>query len=193
MERPLVVVLGGAPGAGKSTIATRLAPRLGVTRVIATDVIRQVLRAFFGQEAMPSVHRSAFEVDLAGFADQARQVARGVGAIVDRAAAERTPLIVEGVHAVPGLLEPSLRERCVMVEALLVVRDEALHRSHFTLRGAHRPADRYLARFEAIRALQDELCARARAAGVPIIDNEGVDAALERLTGLVTDGVAQTG
>ena len=56
LERPLVVLLGGTTGVGKSTIATMLAARLGVNRVIATDVIRQVLRAFFTHDAMPTVH-----------------------------------------------------------------------------------------------------------------------------------------
>src|SRR5215211_3718341 len=58
LERPLVVMIGGTTGVGKSTLATMLAARLGITRVIATDVIRQVLRAFFTHEAMPSVHHS---------------------------------------------------------------------------------------------------------------------------------------
>src|SRR5215208_5484180 len=47
LDRPLVVVIGGTTGVGKSTLAAMLAARLGVNRVIATDVIRQVLRAFF--------------------------------------------------------------------------------------------------------------------------------------------------
>ena len=45
LELPLVVLLGGATGVGKSTIATMLASRLGITRVIPTDAIREVLRA----------------------------------------------------------------------------------------------------------------------------------------------------
>ena len=47
LDRPLIVMLSGTTGVGKSTLATMLAGRLGITRVIATDVIRQVLRAFF--------------------------------------------------------------------------------------------------------------------------------------------------
>ena len=47
LDRPLVVLIGGTTGVGKSTLATMLAARLGINRVIATDVIRQVLRAFF--------------------------------------------------------------------------------------------------------------------------------------------------
>lgn len=191
LDRPLVVMLGGAPGVGKSTLATRLAHRLGITRVIATDVIRQVLRAFFTAEAMPSVHHSAFELDAAGFREQSDAVGTGVEAIVERACAERTPVVLEGVHAVPGVLSPALAARCVTVEALLVVNSEELHRGHFSLRGADRPAERYHARFAEIRRLQDDLTDRARSAGVTVIDNENVDETLGRLMSLVLDSVAK--
>src|SRR5919112_1958909 len=77
LDRPLIVMLGGAAGVGKSTLATMLAHRLGITRVIATDVIRQVLRAFFTSEGMPNVHPSAFEVDIEGFREQAEHVGTG--------------------------------------------------------------------------------------------------------------------
>src|ERR671914_781764 len=175
LDRPLVVLIGGTTGVGKSTLATMLAARLGVNRVIATDVIRQVLRAFFTHEAMPSVHFSAFEAGgLPGYADQADRVATGIAAIVERAASEGMPLVVEGVHVVAGALDPALRERCVLTEVLLVVRDEELHRGHFSHRPGTRPAARYLAAFEEIRVLQDHLAERACVAGVEVIDNENI-------------------
>jgi 2-phosphoglycerate kinase len=187
LDPPLVVMIGGAAGVGKSTLASMLAARLGITRVIATDVIRQVLRSFFTAEAVPGVHSSAFELDLDGFAEQVELVATGTAAIVERACQERTPIVVEGVHAVPGTLAPELLDRCVAVEAMLVVSDEELHRGHFSLRGAARPAERYLARFAEIRALQDHLTGRAHAEGIAVIDNRGADAALQRLMELVLD------
>jgi 2-phosphoglycerate kinase len=190
LDRPLVVLLGGTTGVGKSTVATMLAGRLGITRVIATDVIRQVLRAFFSHEFMPSVHHSAFEVGgLEGYEEQAERVATGVAAIVERAATEGSPLVVEGVHVVPGTLDPDVALRCVAVEALLVVGDEELHRGHFALRGPSRPAERYLARFDEIRALQAHLELRAGEAGVPVIDNANVDQAVTSLMELVLDKV----
>jgi 2-phosphoglycerate kinase len=192
LERPLVVLIGGTTGVGKSTLATMLAARLGITRVIATDVIRQVLRAFFTHEAMPTVHASAFEAGgLDGYHDQALHVATGIAAIVERAANEGKPVVVEGVHVVPGALDPLLRERCVLTEAMLVVRDEELHRGHFSHRPGTRPAERYLEAFEEIRALQDHLVERARVAGVEVIDNENIDAALARLMELVLDAVEE--
>jgi 2-phosphoglycerate kinase len=192
LERPLVVLIGGTTGVGKSTLATMLAARLGITRVIASDVIRQVLRAFFTHEAMPSVHSSAFDAGgIEGYEDQAERVATGIAAIVERAANEGNPVVVEGVHVVPGALAPLLRERCVLAEAMLVVRDEELHRGHFSHRPGSRPARRYLAAFEEIRSLQDHLSERARLAGVEVIDNENIDAALGQLMELVLDAVEE--
>jgi 2-phosphoglycerate kinase len=192
LDRPLVVLIGGTTGVGKSTLAAMLAARLGVNRVIATDVIRQVLRAFFTHEAMPTVHASAFEVGgVPGYRDQAERVGTGIAAIVERAAAEGKPVVVEGVHVVPGGVHPRVRERCVLVEALVVVDDPELHRGHFSLRPGTRPAERYLAHFEEIRLLQDHLWNRARSERVAIIDNTNVDDALARLMELVLDAVSE--
>jgi 2-phosphoglycerate kinase len=185
-------VIGGTTGVGKSTLAAMLAARLGVNRVIATDVIRQVLRAFFTHEAMPTVHGSAFEVGgIAGYRDQAERVGTGIAAIVERAAAEGKPVVVEGVHVVPGGVHPRVRERCVLVEALVVVEDPDLHRGHFSLRPGIRPAERYLEHFEEIRRLQDHLWERARSESVAIIDNTSVDHTLARLMELVLDAVRE--
>ena len=202
LDRPLVVMLAGTAGVGKSTLATMLAHRLGLTRVIATDVIRQVLRAFLSHEFEPVVHYSSFEAgaamapsagdrDVAGFELQAAKVATGVSAIVDRACLEGTPLIVEGIHVVPGALDPAMAGRCVAVEALLVVEDEDRHRAHFGLRGGERPAARYLGRFAEIRKLQDHLTERARAAGVPVVDNATIDVALAEVMDLVLSRVGR--
>jgi 2-phosphoglycerate kinase len=150
-------------------------------------VIRQVLRAFFTSQAMPTVHGSAFEVGgIPGYRDQAERVGTGIAAIVERAAAEGKPVVVEGVHVVPGGVHPRVRERCVLVEALVVVDDRDLHRGHFSLRPGSRPAERYLSRFEEIRRLQDHLWE-----GVAIIDNANVDDTLARLMELVLDAVRE--
>jgi 2-phosphoglycerate kinase len=190
LDRPLVVLIGGTTGVGKSTLATMLAGRLGITRVIATDVIRQVLRAYFTHEAMPVVHHSAFEAGgLDGYEEQARRVTTGVAAIVERAADEAKPVIVEGVHVLPGGLSADLRGRCVLAEALVVVGDEGLHRGHFSHRPGSRPPQRYLAAFSEIRALQEHLEARASAEGIAVVDNANVDEALAQLMELVLDAV----
>lgn len=204
LDRPLIVLLSGTTGVGKSTLATMLASRLGITRVIATDVIRQVLRAFFSGDVMPIVQYSAFEAgraleevpagadpDIVGFARQADAVEKGVEAILERACMERTPMVVEGVHLVPGSLSNGLRKRCIAVEAVLNVEDEELHRAHFSMRGGQRPPERYLRGFERIRKLQEYLVERGNEAGVAVIENESIDEALRRMMALVLESVGR--
>jgi 2-phosphoglycerate kinase len=199
LERPLIVMLGGAPGVGKSTLATLLAGRVGISRVIATDAIRNVIRAFFSHDFMPVVHYSSFEAgvtvdpdeigdgdpDLVGYLRQVASIRTGVVAIAERAIQERTPMIVEGVHVVPGTLAGEAREGCALVEAVVAIEDEEAHRSHFSLRGSGRPAMRYLRRFEQIRKLQGLLVERARARGVPVIDATNLDAAVAEAMDIV--------
>ena len=189
LDRPLVLMLSGTTGVGKSTLATLVAHRLGITRVIATDVIRQVLRASFSRDLMPAVHSSAFEVDMEGYAEQAEAVGTGVAAIVERACDEGTPVVIEGVHVAPGMLSGELAGRCLVVEAVLVVEDRDLHRAHFEARGDRRPAERYVARFDQIRHIQDHLAGKGSARGVAVIDNANIDEALGRVMDLVLHAV----
>jgi 2-phosphoglycerate kinase len=204
LDRPLVVLLGGVTGVGKSTVATQLANRLGITRVIATDQVRQVVRAFFSHEFMPAVHHSSFDVagavpngprdgqaTIKGFLRQVADIAPGIDALVERAVSEGGRIVIEGVHLLPDVPSSRLREQAVTVQALLTVRDEQDHRAHFYMRGlqAPRPPDRYLEAFERIRTLQDYLIEQAELAGIPTIDQGGLEATLKRVMELVLDAV----
>jgi 2-phosphoglycerate kinase len=184
-----------------------LANRIGVTRVIPTDAIREVLRTSFSRALLPAVHYSSFEAsaavalnpgrngdsDLAGFARQAEAVAAGVEAILGRALRESVGLIVEGVHLVPGLLPPEVKQRATLVEALIVVKRCRQHEAHFSHRGAERPAERYLRSLPQIRKLQDFLVERARAHGVPVLENASLDQTLGDVMELVLDAVRRSG
>jgi 2-phosphoglycerate kinase len=204
LDRPLVVLLGGVTGVGKSTVATQLANRLGITRVVATDQVRQVVRAFFSHEFMPAVHHSSFDVadalastgepvksTVEGFLLQVDEIAPGIDALVDRAVSERARIVIEGVHLLPDVPDPGLREKAITVQAMLAVRNEAAHRAHFHMRSlqAPRPPERYLEAFDRIRALQDYLVARAEETGIPTIDAGGLESTLKRVMELVLDAV----
>ncbi len=204
LERPLLVLLGGVTGVGKSTVATQLAGRLGISHVMATDQVRQVVRAFFSHDFMPSVHHSSFDVSkalgssppdrsgtVAGFMRQAQAIAPGLDAVVERAISDRTPMVVEGVHLLPEIPSAYLCERATTVRALIVVRDEVEHRQHFHTRGVQtlRAPERYLEALDRIRVLQEHLIERAQAAGIPVIEAQGLEAMLRRVLEVVLDAV----
>jgi 2-phosphoglycerate kinase len=198
LQLPLIILIGGATGAGKSTIATQLATRLGITRVVSTDAVREVLRSAFTKEMFPTLYVSSFEADRAvrqpiphsgdrliiGFREQAAAVAVGAQALIDRAIEEGTDMILEGAHLVPGFLEGIDSDRAVVVPLVVTIEDEELHRSHFFRRSRearHRPEDRYLLGFKKIRRIQKYMVSSARVRGVPTISNFDLDATLSEI------------
>jgi 2-phosphoglycerate kinase len=203
---PIIMLIGGTTGSGKSTVAAELAHRLGITRVTSTDLIRQVMRAFFSPELMPVLHHSSFDVPVVGgllpdegasdlgmlgFLEQARQVSVGAQAILERSMRERTSTMIEGVHLVPGLIPQLDITRCAVVEVVVRIEDEETHRSHFTMRSLQtdgsRPVDHYLNNFERIRQVQDYLVAQAERRGVPVIENTFMDQTVAQLTDYTLD------
>jgi 2-phosphoglycerate kinase len=206
LDVPIIVLIGGGTGTGKSTIATETAYRLGITRVTSTDFVRQTMRAFFSPEFMPSIHFSSFEagsllVDepdpaVRGFLDQTRNVLVGVKAAMDRALHEGFSMVLEGVHLVPGMLTQPDTDALV-VQCVLAIEDADEHAANFFTREAAseglRPLEKYLASLPEIRRIQDFIVERAERAGVPVIDNASVDAAIGEVLELVFAGAERIG
>jgi 2-phosphoglycerate kinase len=208
LDLPLVILIGGATGTGKSTIATELAYRLGITRVTSTDFIRQTMRAFFSREFMPTIHFSSFEAGhglpaeeqetgdpvLLGFLEQTRNVLVGVHASIDRALEEGWSMVLEGVHLVPGML-PAAIPGAVVVSCVLESADEDRHASHFSVRNIasdeRRPMTKYLEHLTDIRRIQRYIVGRARKAGVPVIENVDVERTLGDVMELVVCAAEQ--
>jgi 2-phosphoglycerate kinase len=194
LDVPIVLLVGGATGTGKSTVATEASHRLGITRVTSTDFIRQTIRAYFPPSEMPSVHVSSFEAGPTadelegGFLDQTSRVLVGVQASIDRALNEGWSMAIEGVHLVPGLV-PAEFEGALLVHAVLRVDSVDEHASHFVLRdrrtGGERPLEKYLDGLAEIRALQDLIVERAVRHDVPVIESSSIGHATTALLDLV--------
>jgi 2-phosphoglycerate kinase len=210
LDLPLIVLIGGTTGVGKSTIATQLAARLGITRIISTDAVREVMRSVFSEHIMPTLHVSSFNADrvvrgpvprsadavIVGFEDQVRAVSVGLEALIERSVLEGTDLIVEGAHLVPGFVGGAWEEKAVVVPLVIVVEDEEVHRSHFALRAqdsAQRNVDRYLTSFQNIRKVQRYIRSLAAQRGTPVIPSYSLDTTLTTVVDhIVSAGVGRT-
>ncbi len=206
LDLPVIVLVGGATGTGKSTVATEVAYRLGITRVTSTDFVRQTMRAFFSEEFMPSIHYSSFEAAaglrepeqaedpiIAGFLEQTRNVLVGVRASIERALEEGWSMVLEGVHLVPGML-PRI-EGALVVQCVLAIDDEEEHSTHFLVRDAGldgvRPHAKYVDRLEDIRRIQAHIVGRANRDHVPVISNTDIRAAIDDVLQLVLASAEQ--
>lgn len=198
---PLIVLIGGTTGVGKSTIATTVANQLGIVRIVSTDAVREVMRGILTPEMMPALHTSSFDVPslvpdppggvdpvIAGFRQQVLAVAVGVSQLIRRAVLEGTDLIVEGAHVVPGVLELPTRGDAVVAQQIVAVDDRDIHANHFAVReqdARSRDARHYLDHFDDIRKVQDYVKALAIEHGVPVISSVSLDVTVSRVMELV--------
>jgi 2-phosphoglycerate kinase len=178
---------------GKSTVATMLSARLGITRQVSTDVIREVMRSLFAPELIPTLYNSSFRASeklriplppstdkvIVGFLEQAAMVWVGIRALIERAIVERTNFIVEGAHVVPGIVDPQFFKDAYILQVVLAVDDEQQHRSHFEIREVEtegmRPFSRYLNSFDNIRQIQDYILKLASEQEVPVFPCYNMD------------------
>ena len=206
LDVPLVILIGGATGVGKSTIATQLAARLGIVRVVATDAIREVMRAMLSPELMPTLHVSSFQADSALREPPTRSadalVARvpradggGLGRHQrpDRARRRRGDQHRDrGRPRGAGILRPGLargphprgtRSWWVSTTRSATAPTSPPERT----RSAVPPATRYVEGFDDIRRLQRYIKSQALAHGVPVIPNYSFDQSIAAVIDLVME------
>ena len=202
-ERPIVIMIGGAPGVGKSTLASEIAYRLGISRIVSSDSVRQALRSLISPELSPALHASSYAAWRAellpgegssarpkrkrvirGFQRQVQQLGTALTAIANRNIEEYISCVMEGIHLVPGFMPISSFKGATVVELVVGVSDPEVHRSYFGLRDVQthhrRNREQYLEYFDEIRVIQDFIMERARDEGVPVVEASNFEHAVEQ-------------
>ncbi|MEM9175727.1 MAG: ATP cone domain-containing protein [Myxococcota bacterium] len=208
-ERPLILLLGGTTGVGKSTLALEVARRFSIGRLLSTDSIRDVMRVMLSDDLVPTLHVSSFEAHtrlvnpprdgtdavIEGFLEQSRTVSVGVRAVIERAIAEGTSIVLDGVSLVPGLFDPlEWRDRAHVFFLLVADEDRESLQGHLVAR-AHgrgaRASERYVRNFQGIFTIQEDLLERAQHHAVPVVDVQDLDGAARTVVKHVVDRLVE--
>src|SRR5437868_1765923 len=76
---PLFILVGGAAGVGKSTLASDLARSIPHLNTVSTSVLRAAARVFVPEEENPALFRHTFDLATAtDLIEQARPITRVV-------------------------------------------------------------------------------------------------------------------
>ncbi|MBI4457198.1 MAG: hypothetical protein HY644_15065 [Acidobacteria bacterium] len=202
-DKPIIVCFGGATGTGKSSLATEVAHRLAIRKILSTDTVRQIMRMMFSAELLPSIHHSSYEAwkdqkflhpsksrVIEAFEEQASKVCAGVKAMIMRSVEENISLVIDGVHLVPGLIDYEIyADRAYIVPVIITTLNRAKYRERFLQRQAdaqNREADRYLANFDAILEIQDYIIEVAERYRIPIIENVNFEESVLSILSLIS-------
>ncbi|NPA63302.1 MAG: 2-phosphoglycerate kinase [Methanococci archaeon] len=199
-RRPIVILIGGASGVGTSTIAFEIASRLGISSVIGTDSIREVMRKVISRELIPTLYESSYTAwrvlrddeenkYIKGFERHSEAVLTGVEGVIDRCLVEGQSVILEGTHLVPTLLKDKYLENAHVIFIILTIYNEKLHKMRFYARGrvSSRPTERYLKHFKIIRLINDYLVETAKKRGVPVVENIKISETVEKCLNIITE------
>lgn len=191
--RPLILLVGGTTGSGKSSISSELAHRLDIVRTQSTDMLREVMRLMVPERLLPSLHTSSFlayhtlptsglgkdsEADdmISGYLTQSSQIGVGIEGVLKRTENEQVSLILEGVHIHPQLMNQIGRDMdALVVPVILAVLKPKRLKKRLLGRGRHitsRKSERYLASFDKIWDLQSFLLSQGDLYNIPIIPND---------------------
>lgn len=198
-SRPLIVLIGGAPGTGKSTIATRVAHTLDIDRTQSTDMLREVMRSMVPDRLVPALHASSFNAwktlpakaeeeqdEISGYLAQAELLSLACEAVIQRAIRERISLVLEGVHIHPKLLSRlPVDADAIVVPLMLAVLKPTEIKARLRGRAGRVPerrARRYLDHFDTIWRMQSYLLSEADGSSFPIIPNEDRERTVHQVT-----------
>jgi len=204
---PLIVLIGGVTGVGKSTISAEVAYRMDIARTQSTDMMREIIRAYLTPEAVPTLGYSSFEAwrgltssadelapesenpVIAGFLSQFTTMRPALGAAIARAVKERHDLIIEGVHIAPTMLDlAEARKSAIVVPFMLATMEKAMLEKQLKRRGREktaRRASRYLKHIDDIWELQSYLLSEADNGKIPIISNLHIESTVREVMNLI--------
>lgn len=207
LRRPIIILIGGSTGAGKSTVSTIMSNRLNISRVVSTDAIREIMRTSVSDKLIRSLQGSSYNAYkhlaipptgvspvILGFREQVMAVAVGIEAIIKRSVEEKIDTIIEGAHVVPGYINiKNLADKALIEHFIIIVEDENLHKEHFVKRTfetqGSRPMQRYLRHLRNIRLIQDYIMELAVKSNVKILDNYNLDHTLTEAMDLMFERV----
>ncbi|MDZ7836616.1 MAG: hypothetical protein U5N58_01035 [Actinomycetota bacterium] len=123
---------------------------------------------------------------ILGFREQVMAVAVGVEAIIRRSVEEKSDIVIEGAHVVPGYLDiEEFASKALIIEIVISVPDKEVHKEHFTKRTyetqGSRPMQRYIKHLDKIQKIQAYIEELASKNGVKKIVNYDLDSTVSEV------------
>lgn len=188
-DNPLIILVGGAAGTGKTSLAKDLCRELNIAHRIGSGFVREIAKSFVTREENPFLYNYSFRphtqiTPFKNLVKQSQAIRMAIQRCMNRAFDEGTSIVIEGVNVIPGLIDP---ERATM-SLILTVSDAQQHLE--MARGTSHNKRRIDERdFENIRQTQQEFERTGKEHGWHIINRSVVSSPLHAVQEALKNGV----
>lgn len=184
MNHPKIVLIGGIPGVGKTSIAGEIAKALDIDIVLSGDYLREFIRPFGDYAKFSVMSKSVYnawtsfgernrENIVSGFLAQSKIMNAGISAIIRRAAGNGEDIVIEQLHFVPSQLGKDLINQIIPIYLYIhdidIHRDRLRERVNFT--HANSPGERLADQLDTYRFMMDYSLEESRSYGIRIFES----------------------
>ena len=184
MNHPKIVLIGGIPGVGKTSIAGEIAKALDIDIVLSGDYLREFIRPFGDYAKFSVMSKSVYnawtsfgernrENIVSGFLAQSEIMNAGISAVIRRAAGNGEDVVIEQLHFVPSQLGKDLINQIIPI--YLYIHDIDIHRNRLRERvnftHANSPGERLADQLDTYRFMMDYSLEESRSYGIRIFES----------------------
>ena len=169
---PLVILIGGAAGTGKTVLAYKLLKDISFCNYLVTPILRSLLTMFLTKKQNPYIYKHTFdlhrvngfgEVDAVGlrknFEKQSKPIMDGVERFFDFIVSEKQNYIIEGSNLLPKVWKYD-KEKMILIDFYMCVSDELVHQT--MMGGPTHKRKLTQDQLESVRLLNDYTIEKAR-------------------------------
>jgi mevalonate-3-phosphate-5-kinase len=182
MHKAPIVLIGGIPGVGKTSISGYIAKSIGINIMLSGDYIREILRPFFPKDHV--INCSVYdswknfgsnneENLIRGFKEQGDIINKATMASIKRAKDNGEPIIIETLYFLPDQLKQVLDDVIplyIYIDSIFLHRERLLEREKFTHFGSS--GERLASNLENYRILMKESLKQSNLYGIKIFENK---------------------
>ncbi|MHA1656473.1 MAG: AAA family ATPase [Candidatus Heimdallarchaeota archaeon] len=204
---PIIIIISGIPGVGKTTIAKELSAALNIGIVLGGDALRSSLRTILPREGNEAFFTSVYNTwkifgekrkatIIKGYQAQSLIMNKAVQRVItDRGLRDGESMIVEYLHFHPSQFDKNILTHPSIIPLLLVITDltkyneRIIKREYFShLRSA---GDRLLAQQEQYLIIQEYIEKDARRFNLPVINVDNLEAAFDDILSIIIQRISE--
>ncbi len=197
-DSPLIILLGGSSGTGKTTLANALVQEFDLAHHLSTGFVREAISAvlptqerkllggftFDAWKLMPEQANSHDDQVLNGAIAQTQLLKPAIDACISRSVREGASLVMEGTHLLPGMFDPQILG--VSLFCILDVPDRSalIKRS---MGPTHKSRNLDKSQLESIIQLQEAYVRLGEQYGLPVIVNTDLEQTVAQVKNLIDE------